>query len=86
MPELSETHHHHYVFFFCLGKKALEPYNIQYWFKNARAALKRKKHRLLPSETISIPESTSKCELDSSDDIDDGEVDDQMDETDDPHQ
>ncbi|CAF0800287.1 unnamed protein product [Didymodactylos carnosus] len=27
------------------GKKPLEPYNIQYWFKNARAALKRKKRR-----------------------------------------
>ena len=31
--------------FFSSGKKALEPYNIQYWFKNARAALKRKKRR-----------------------------------------
>ena len=34
-----------------LGKKALEPYNIQYWFKNARAALKRKKRRFVGSET-----------------------------------
>jgi hypothetical protein len=34
-----------------VGKKALEPYNIQYWFKNARAALKRKKRRFVGSDT-----------------------------------
>lgn len=67
-----------------LGKKALEPYNIQYWFKNARAALKRKKRRLIPSETTSLPDYTSKCELDSSDEIDEDADDDHMDETDEP--
>jgi len=71
---------------FHLGKKALEPYNIQYWFKNARAALKRKKRRFLPSETTSTQEYTSKCELDSSDDIDDDDADDLMDDTDDNNQ
>ncbi|CAF1182144.1 unnamed protein product [Adineta steineri] len=68
------------------GKKALEPYNIQYWFKNARAALKRKKRRFLPSETTSIQEYTTKCELDSSDEIDDDADDDLMDDTDDNNQ
>ncbi len=72
--------------FFCLGKKALEPYNIQYWFKNARAALKRKKRRIIPSETTSIQEYSTKCELDSSDEIDDDDVDDQMDDIDDNNQ
>ena len=74
------------IFFEHLGKKALEPYNIQYWFKNARAALKRKKHRFIPSESTTLQEYTSKCELDSSDDIDDDDVDDQMDDTDDNNQ
>jgi hypothetical protein len=37
--------------FFISGKKALEPYNIQYWFKNARAALKRKKRRFVNPDT-----------------------------------
>jgi len=91
---------------FFLGKKALEPYNIQYWFKNARAALKRKKRRFVNSETSTqhqeeeqhhqeseyIPSlshdinnhddeqnnhSSIKCELDSSDEIedDDDEID-----------
>ncbi|CAF4693340.1 unnamed protein product, partial [Rotaria magnacalcarata] len=69
-----------------LGKKALEPYNIQYWFKNARAALKRKKRRFIPSETAAIQEYTSKCELDSSDEIDEDDVDDQMDDADDNNQ
>ncbi|CAF3904456.1 unnamed protein product [Rotaria magnacalcarata] len=68
------------------GKKALEPYNIQYWFKNARAALKRKKRRFIPSETAAIQEYTSKCELDSSDEIDEDDVDDQMDDADDNNQ
>ncbi|CAF3563539.1 unnamed protein product [Rotaria sp. Silwood1] len=68
------------------GKKALEPYNIQYWFKNARAALKRKKRRFIPSETATIQEYTTKCELDSSDEIDDDDVDDPMDDTDDNNQ
>lgn len=72
--------------FLILGKKALEPYNIQYWFKNARAALKRKKRRFIPSETSAIQEYTSKCELDSSDEIDDDDVDDQMDDNDDNNQ
>ncbi|UJR09286.1 hypothetical protein I4U23_013530 [Adineta vaga] len=75
------------------GKKALEPYNIQYWFKNARAALKRKKRRFNGSDTptpqLYIPtlphqmnnadeqnHSSIKCELDSSDEIDDDEDDD----------
>lgn len=72
---------------FSVGKKALEPYNIQYWFKNARAALKRKKRRFInsesapehaqqddfPSESIEPTHSTIKCELDSSDEIDDDE-------------
>jgi hypothetical protein len=82
-----------YVFF--LGKKALEPYNIQYWFKNARAALKRKKRRFVNTETpIQQPEteyisslpneinnhdeqnhSSIKCELDSSDELEDDEDD-----------
>jgi hypothetical protein len=78
------------------GKKALEPYNIQYWFKNARAALKRKKRRFINSETptqqeqqeeyiSSLPHeitnhdepnhSSVKCELDSSDEIEDDEED-----------
>lgn len=64
----------------------MEPYNIQYWFKNARAALKRKKRRSIPSETTSIPEYSSKCELDSSDELDDDEADDPMDDTDDHNQ
>ncbi|CAF2549911.1 unnamed protein product [Rotaria sp. Silwood2] len=68
------------------GKKALEPYNIQYWFKNARAALKRKKRRFIPSEIATIQEYTTKCELDSSDEIDDDDVDDTMDDTDDNNQ
>ncbi|UJR36876.1 hypothetical protein I4U23_029589 [Adineta vaga] len=68
------------------GKKALEPYNIQYWFKNARAALKRKKRRFLPAETALIQEYTSKCELDSSDEIDEDADDDLMDDTDDNNQ
>ncbi|CAF1278645.1 unnamed protein product [Adineta ricciae] len=68
------------------GKKALEPYNIQYWFKNARAALKRKKRRFIPSETASIQEYTSKCELDSSDELDEDADDDLMDDTDDNNQ
>lgn len=59
------------ISFVFLGKKALEPYNIQYWFKNARAALKRKKRHLIPSESTSVHDYTSKCELDSSDEIDD---------------
>lgn len=67
---------------FLLGKKALEPYNIQYWFKNARAALKRKKRRSMPSETASLQDYTSKCELDSSDELDDDADDDQMDDAD----
>ncbi|CAF1081660.1 unnamed protein product [Adineta steineri] len=75
------------------GKKALEPYNIQYWFKNARAALKRKKRRFTSSETPtsqqfipSLPHqienhdeqnhTSVKCELDSSDEIDDDDDDD----------
>ncbi len=82
--------------FFFVGKKALEPYNIQYWFKNARAALKRKKRRFINSETptqqeqqeeyiSSLPHeitnhdepnhSSIKCELDSSDEIEDDEED-----------
>jgi len=36
------------------GKKALEPYNIQYWFKNARAALKRKKRRFASSDGTNL--------------------------------
>jgi len=81
--------------FLFLGKKALEPYNIQYWFKNARAALKRKKRRFVNSDTpIQQPEteyisslpheinnhdeqnhSSIKCELDSSDELEDDEDD-----------
>jgi hypothetical protein len=83
---------------FFSGKKALEPYNIQYWFKNARAALKRKKRRFNNSETSTPPpapqqqyisslphqitnhdepnHSSIKCELDSSDEIEDEEDDD----------
>jgi hypothetical protein len=81
--------------FFFVGKKALEPYNIQYWFKNARAALKRKKRRFVNTETpIQQPEteyisslpneinnhdeqnhSSIKCELDSSDELEDDEDD-----------
>lgn len=38
-------------YFFYTGKKALEPYNIQYWFKNARAALKRRKRRFVNSDS-----------------------------------
>jgi len=69
-----------------LGKKPLEPYNIQYWFKNARAALKRKKRRFIPNETTSIQEYPTKCELDSSDEIDEDAddelvLDDRFDET-----
>ena len=64
------------------GKKALEPYNIQYWFKNARAALKRKKRRIVPSETTSLQDYTSECELDSSDEIDDDADDEPMDDAD----
>ncbi|CAF1279209.1 unnamed protein product, partial [Adineta ricciae] len=76
------------------GKKALEPYNIQYWFKNARAALKRKKRRFNNSETPTpqpyiptlshqLPNNSDepnhapiKCELDSSDELEDDEDDD----------
>jgi hypothetical protein len=79
--------------FFISGKKALEPYNIQYWFKNARAALKRKKRRFTGTETPIPPppqqqqqpyvspnhHQSIKCELDSSDEIDD---DDDVDEID----
>lgn len=80
------------AFYFYSGKKALEPYNIQYWFKNARAALKRKKRRFINSESppvqqeqhdneylSSLPHdlnnhneqnhSSIKCELDSSDEL-----------------
>ena len=87
-----------------LGKKALEPYNIQYWFKNARAALKRKKRRFMNSETpienpqeeegeeeeeefhsslthdINEPNHSSvKCELDSSDELEDDEEEEEID-------
>jgi hypothetical protein len=87
--------------FVCLfsysGKKALEPYNIQYWFKNARAALKRKKRRFTSSDAVhqhvQLSEHVSssprpihhhdeqthasiKCELDSSDELDDDDDDD----------
>ncbi|CAF3849118.1 unnamed protein product [Rotaria sordida] len=92
------------------GKKALEPYNIQYWFKNARAALKRKKrrfgnnttdniiqqeqqeqhhHQQQQSYNLSSPNQINnhddeqnhqsiKCELDSSDEIED-DIDDEID-------
>ncbi|CAF4013327.1 unnamed protein product [Rotaria sp. Silwood2] len=80
------------------GKKALEPYNIQYWFKNARAALKRKKRRFGNSDNsiqqeqqsynLSSPHQINnhdeqnhqsiKCELDSSDEIED-DIDDDID-------
>ena len=70
------------VLFFDLGKKALEPYNIQYWFKNARAALKRKKRRSIPTDTTSMVEYPLKCDLDSSDELEDDEGDDPMDDTD----
>ncbi|CAF4163121.1 unnamed protein product [Rotaria socialis] len=88
------------------GKKALEPYNIQYWFKNARAALKRKKRRFVtPDNSIQPPPQQQqqqqqqaynlsspnqmnnhdeqnhpsiKCELDSSDEIDE-DLDDDID-------
>ncbi|CAF1372636.1 unnamed protein product [Rotaria magnacalcarata] len=87
------------------GKKALEPYNIQYWFKNARAALKRKKRRFVtPDSSIQPPQQQQqqqqqahnlsspnqmnnhdeqnhpsiKCELDSSDEIDE-DLDDDID-------
>jgi hypothetical protein len=86
------------ILFCFVGKKALEPYNIQYWFKNARAALKRKKRRFINSETPTqqqqqqqeeynspLPHeitnhdepnhSSIKCELDSSDEIEDDEED-----------
>ncbi|CAF3580366.1 unnamed protein product [Rotaria sp. Silwood1] len=81
------------------GKKALEPYNIQYWFKNARAALKRKKRRFGNSDNSIQQEQQSynlssspqqidnhdeqnhqsiKCELDSSDELED-DIDDDID-------
>ena len=53
------------VKFLRLGKKALEPYNIQYWFKNARAALKRKKRRFVSSDSGAHPAHMSPDELPS---------------------
>ena len=58
---------------FAAGKKALEPYNIQYWFKNARAALKRKKRHLIPSDLENGQELLEKNEFESSDEDDDEE-------------
>ena len=81
----------HQFHVFPLGKKALEPYNIQYWFKNARAALKRKKRRFTPSENVLPPVETeeypsepahcsAKVELDSSEELEDEDDDDDDDE------
>lgn len=58
----------------------MEPYNIQYWFKNARAALKRRKRPCVSLETQSNQDSASKCDFDWSDDNIDEDGDDEREE------
>lgn len=49
-------------------KKPLEPYNIQYWFKNARAALRRKfKEDKIKSDDLMMLGGLGGCKSPSND-------------------